>query len=302
MTGERLSRARRELVFARSGGVCQRLECDNAITLETFHAAHLRARANGGVLDDSNLQAWCSRCNLTLGARDAADPRLTPREWQLSALDQVTARIMQSGAATVSAAPGAGRTVFAALVFEHLRDAGFVDRMVVFVPNRHLVEQWASALYKSRHIELKPNSAIERPGQAGVVVTYQSLNNRESLEVHMSQASRRTLLVLDEVHHVAQGLGGELPAWARNIGELAGDIASHQLNVAGVLNLSGTLWRSAPGERISTVRYRQVDDARLESMVDFEVTVGELVSPRRATANRPLPTRRSSPARRLSES
>jgi hypothetical protein len=33
-----------------------------------------------------------------------------------------------------------------------------------------------------------------------------------------------------------------------------------------------TLWRSAPVERISTVRYRTVDEERLQSDVDFEVT------------------------------
>lgn len=58
---------------------------------------------------------------------------------------------------------------------------------------------------------------------------------------------------------------------------LAGDVEG-DLNVAGVLNLSGTLWRSARGERISTVRYTTLDDNRLESRVDFEVTVAELVA------------------------
>ena len=37
------------------------------------------------------------------------------------------------------------------------------------------------------------------------------------------------------------------------------------------------LWRSAPNERISTVRYRRVDDDRLESLVDYVVGVAELV-------------------------
>lgn len=274
----RPSQPLRERVFARSNGQCEHDGCGETIALETFHVAHLRARAHGGPLHESNLAAWCARCNLTMGARDTADRRLVPREWQLAALNQVISTIARSGAATVSAAPGAGKTVFAGLVFEVLREAGVVDRMLAFVPRRALVNQWAEALAAGRHLELKPHSAIERAGQDGAVVTYQSLGSRDALEPHQAQVDRRrTLLVLDEVHHVGERPGGVLPAWARNVGELAGDVAANKLGVAGVLNLSGTLWRSARGERISTVRYRTIDDNRLESLVDFEVTVGELV-------------------------
>jgi superfamily II DNA or RNA helicase len=275
---DRPSPALRERVFARSDGQCQRPDCDAAITLETFHVAHLRARAHGGPVHESNLEAWCAPCNLTMGSNDADDRRLAPREWQRAALDGITDTIARSGAATVVAAPGAGKTVFAALVFEALYEAGLVDRMLVFVPRFALVDQWVEALAATRHLQLKPRSAIERDGQHGAVVTYQSLDSRDRVQAHRVQIERRrTLLVLDEVHHVGDRSNGVLPAWARNVGELAGDVEAHNLNVTGVLNLSGTLWRSARGERITTVRYRTIDDNRLESIRDFEVTVGELV-------------------------
>jgi len=179
----------------------------------------------------------------------------------------------------VSAAPGAGKTVFAGLVFEALREADVVDRMVALVPRRPLVDQWVEALNRDRQIELKPHTAIERLGQLGVVATYQSLGTQDVLTTHQLQAKNgRTLLVLDEVHHLGDRQDGMLPAWARNVSVLAGDIESGKLGVSGVLNLSGTLWRSASSERISTVRYRRLDDNRLESLVDFDVSVGELVS------------------------
>jgi hypothetical protein len=73
--------------------------------------------------------------------------------------------------------------------------------------------------------------------------------------VHRRQAKlARTLLILDEVHHVGEPVHGRRPAWARNVADLAGTVDA-DLHVAGVLNLSGTLWRSNKGERISTVRY-----------------------------------------------
>ena len=282
-----MSNAQRELLFARSEGVCQcdgacgvhEGRCTTAITLESFHRSHLRSRAHGGSDHESNLEAWCSRCNLTLQARDARDTRLAPREWQLRELDNIVREIAQTGAATLSAAPGAGKTVFAALVFEALRDAGIVERMMVVVPRRGLCEQWAEALAATRHIQLKPHSAIERSGQHGVVVTYQSLPSRDQLEAHMRMArSSPTLLALDEVHHLARDAGGAHRAWGNAVAELAGDVETGNLNVAGILNLSGTLWRSDAGERISTVRYSPPDEnGRILSLVDGEATVQELI-------------------------
>ena len=281
------SRALRERVFARSNGICQCNGacgehdggCTTRITLETFHQSHLRAGSHGGPAHEANLEAWCSRCNLVLGARDARDPRLMPREWQLRELDRVIDAIVRTGGATLSAAPGAGKTVFSSLVFETLRDRGLVERMIVLVPRRGLGKQWADALVSTRQIQLKPHSAIERLGQHGVVVTYQSLANRDVLEAHMMQVRRTpTLLVLDEPHHLGHDPETGHKAWARAVSELAGDVESGDIRVAGILNVSGTLWRSHPRERISTVRYTPPDpDGKITSRVDATVTVEELI-------------------------
>jgi superfamily II DNA or RNA helicase len=282
-----MSNPQRELLFARSAGICQCIgacalhagRCRTGITLETFHRSHLRSRAHGGIDDNTNLEAWCSRCNLTLQSRDASDPRLPPREWQLRELDRIVGAITRTGAATLSAAPGAGKTIFTGLVFEALRDAGIAARLMVVVPRRGLADQWAKALAVSRHIQLKTHSAFERPGQHGVVVTYQSLPNRDQLEAHRLKSQQvPTLLALDEVHHLARDADGSHRSWADAINEFAGDVESHNIHVAGILNLSGTLWRSDKTERISTVRYTPPDqEGKIVSLVDGSVTVEELI-------------------------
>ena len=206
------------------------------------------------------------------------DTRLQPRPWQWNALEKVVTQIAGTRVATVAAAPGAGKTVLAALVFEALRASDRVDRMVVFAPRRTLVLQWYESLFRARHIELRPNSEVERSGQDGVVVTYQSLS-ADTVGIHRRLAdTSRTLFVLDEVHHVGEPANsGGRPAWTRYVAELIGDVHS-EIHVAGVLNLSGTLWRSKTTERISTVRYYQDnDDGKLVSDVDFEVTAAELI-------------------------
>jgi superfamily II DNA or RNA helicase len=266
-------------MFQRSGGRCEH-GCGREISIETLHVAHLRSHANGGLEVEENLQAWCTRCNYEQGAADVTDSRQAPREWQLEALDPVVARIKSDGAATVSAAPGAGKTVFAGLVFEALHEAGFVDRMVVLTPRRTLVTQWARALAGSRQIQLKPEGPLERKGQHGTVMTYAALLTPDNLNLQRriaAAADSRTLLVLDEVHHVGEPADGSAqPAWSRSVADFAGTV-DKDLRVAGVLNMSGTLWRSKATERISTVRYRTLAEGTLESMVDYEVPAERLI-------------------------
>ena len=268
---KRVPRALRERVFLGSGGECQR--CRLPITIETFHVSHLRAHVNGGALVPDNLEAWCARCNYAQRAVDVRDTRIQPRAWQLEALDPIVAQIVDSGAATLSAAPGAGKTLFAGMVFDALFDQDVVDRLVVVAPRLTIVDQWVDSLRDGLHLELKPFAAVERPGQQGVVTTYQSLTG-DNLDVHRLSRQARTLLVLDEVHHLGEPSHS---AWARNVTELAGSVMPPDLHVAGVLNLSGTLWRSKRSERISTVRYRAEGADRFVSEVDYNIPADRLV-------------------------
>lgn len=274
----RIPRVQQERIFLRSDGKCQK--CGDPITIDYFHCAHLRAHVNGGPAIDANLEAWCVPCNLKWGAKDAKDTRKQPREWQLDALGVIVRRIVHDQVATVSAAPGAGKTVFAGLTFEALADADVVDRMVVLVPRKTLVEQWESSLRDARHLELKCNREVERPGQHGVVTTYQSLNDA-SLEIHQTMADnsagRRTLLVLDEVHHVGERYKKESAAWAKNVKALAGEV-DREIFVRGVLNLSGTLWRSKADERISTVRYIDLGSGAIRAKADYTISAENLIN------------------------
>jgi superfamily II DNA or RNA helicase len=266
----------RERIFLVADGHCQscaRIGRQTPITMETFHVSHLRAHANGGAVTLENLEAWCARCNYAQRATDVRDTRIQPRAWQLEALDPIVAQIADSGAATLSAAPGAGKTLFAGMVFDALYDQDVVDRLVVVAPRLTIVDQWVDSLRDGLHLELKPFAAVERPGQHGVVTTYQSLAG-DNLDVHRLNQRARTLLVLDEVHHLGEPSNS---AWARNITELAGSVMPPDLHVAGVLNLSGTLWRSRRSERISTVRYRNEGFDRFVSEVDYNIPADRLV-------------------------
>jgi superfamily II DNA or RNA helicase len=248
--------------------------------LETFAVAHLRAVASGGATTPENLAAWCWRCNLAQGADDVRDTRITPRAWQLQGLTDpdIPFLILRQGIATVAAAPGGGKSIFAGQVFGVLAEVAEYERIAIFAPRLTLVDQWKEALYRACHLDLDTNKAHERSGCDGTINTYQALNP-DSVQIHLARAkAQRTLLVFDEVHHLGESdqASHQRPAWARYAMDIAGEIQA--LRVAGVLNLSGTLWRSTRGQRISTVRYAEDKDGRILSVVDLEITASDLIA------------------------
>ena len=271
----RLSRPDAAELFARSGGRCQR--CGVPLGVE-WQQAHLIAHTNGGATTLDQMQAWCRDCNLHQGSYDAADPTLpSPREWQAQALEVVLERIWQSGRATVHAAPGAGKTFFAGLVFRQLVDAGLVQRMVVVVPNRALQKQWADALAAWRiFLDWDPRDGfLQHPDTVGTVVTYQGLTGSAAGQIQQMR-SASTLLVLDEVHHV-----GDQKAWGTAVTSIVGSAETDDgMHAAGVLNMTGTLFRSSGNQKISTVRYERVlvdGVEKYQAVADFSVKASTLI-------------------------
>lgn len=276
----RLSLEERVELYRRAGGICQR--CGTELGAN-WHGAHLVAYANGGATSLANEEAWCPPCNLGLGPKDAVPLRpVELRAWQEKALPAILRQLHDEGIATLHAAPGAGKTIFAAEVFRALDAARYAERLVVVVPSVALVLQWKDALGAlGIHLDDRPRDGIfELPGTAGAVVTYQSLPS--TAPGHRTRLDRApTLVVLDEVHHV-----GEQKAWGRAVRIMVGDAAEDAIYPVAVLNMTGTLFRSSGQKRISTVRYRQLsteDGAKYEAIADFSIPTSQLIG----TALRP---------------
>ena len=152
------------------------------------------------------------------------------RAWQQEALDAYRAR---SGAAArdflAVATPGAGKTTFALRVASELLEARVVDAVTVVAPTEHLKHQWADAASRVG-ISLDPRF---RNGQGtvsadftGVAVTYAQVAAHALLHRRRTEA-RRTLVMLDEVHH-----GGDALSWGDAVRE-AFDPATRRLAMTG---------------------------------------------------------------------
>ncbi|MCU1416041.1 MAG: box helicase [Schumannella sp.] len=149
------------------------------------------------------------------------------RAWQQEALDAYFAATHRDF--LVSATPGAGKTTFALRLAAELLRTRVVDRITVVAPTEHLKTQWADAAHRAG-IRLDPRfsnrHARESRQYHGVVVTYAQVAVKASQHRALTE-SRRTLVILDEVHH-----GGDALSWGDAIRE-AFEPATRRLSLTG---------------------------------------------------------------------
>jgi superfamily II DNA or RNA helicase len=183
------------------------------------------------------------------------------RAWQSAALAEYSA----AGPADylLHATPGAGKTSFALTVASDLMAARIIDRIVVVCPTDHLRNQWAlaaAAAGLALDANLPNSVGPVRADVCGYVTTYAQVAQKPLLHRRRVEG-RRTLVILDEVHHAGDGL-----SW--------GEAAAEAFEPARRrLCLTGTPFRSRADERIPFVRYESAptDDGQpgLRAVPDF---------------------------------
>ena len=172
--------------------------------------------------------------------------------------------------------PGGGKSLLPVIAAARLIEAGIIERVCWIVPRDSLRLQaeeafadptWREALGHACSVRAADNTADPSRGLAGYITTYQGV--AAAPDLHLREMSRaRTLLVVDEVHH--------LPALAETDPAVAAQAAASDdeqasawsqailplLECATVrLLLSGTLER-ADGKGILWLPYRKGPKAR----------------------------------------
>ncbi len=179
------------------------------------------------------------------------------RTWQRAALSRY--REQRRRDYLVTATPGAGKTAFALTLARLLLAERVIERVVVVCPTDHLRTQWAEAAdAMGLPLDAALSNAVGpvRPDLRGYVTTYAQVAAKPALHAARSTA-RRSLVILDEVHHAGDGL-----SW--------GDaVATAFEQAARRVCLTGTPFRTRPDERIPFVRYETDTDGTLRSAADF---------------------------------
>ena len=179
------------------------------------------------------------------------------RAWQQEALDDYLAREPRDYLAV--ATPGAGKTTFALRVAADLLARRVVHQLTIVTPTEHLKKQWADAADKVG-INVDPDFSGRRTGRTsqdytGVAVTYAGVAAHPMLYRARCE-NRRTLVILDEVHHAGDSL-----SWGDAVREAFGPAARR-------LALTGTPFRSDVNP-IPFVTYTPENDGGRRSAADF---------------------------------
>ncbi|GAA3940510.1 DEAD/DEAH box helicase [Pseudoclavibacter caeni] len=178
------------------------------------------------------------------------------RAWQREALELYLER--QPRDFLAAATPGAGKTTFALQLAAILLDRGIVERVLVVAPTEHLKHQWAEAAARA-HIPLDPafrNADHVFGAQwTGITATYAQVAANVAVHKALAEA-RRTLVILDEVHH-----GGDALSWGDAIREAYG-------NATRRVCLTGTPFRSDDA-MIPFVTYEPQPDGTKISRADY---------------------------------
>ena len=175
------------------------------------------------------------------------------RAWQSEAVAAFDAH--DGDTFTVCATPGAGKTSFALTVAASELRRRRINQVVVVAPTDHLRQQWADAASEFG-LNLDPTrtnqAGVTLPeGMHGYVTTYAQVASRAILHRHRTQ-HRRTLVVMDEVHHSGDGL-----SWGEAVVE-AFDPAVKKLL------MTGTPFRSG-AEEIPYIAYEDTDQGRVST-------------------------------------
>jgi superfamily II DNA or RNA helicase len=128
------------------------------------------------------------------------------RAWQQAALDDYLSRDPRDYLAV--ATPGAGKTTFALRVAAELLERRAIRQLTIVTPTDHLKRQWADAADKVG-ISIDPvfsgRTGRTSRDYTGVAVTYAGVAAQPML--HRARCeNRRTLVILDEVHHAGDSL------------------------------------------------------------------------------------------------
>jgi len=185
-------------------------------------------------------------------------PDLTSlRTWQAEAVKIYLGEPQQDF--TVTATPGAGKTTFALTLARHLLSERRIDRIIIVVPTDHLRAQWGQAATKAGLL-LDPdlgNDRILGKEYDGYITTYAQVAAHPLLHERRAQPPHRTFVIFDEIHHAGDGL-----SWGEAVKQAFTPAVRR-------LALTGTPFRTSPGERIPFVKYEEDGDGNLRSTANY---------------------------------
>jgi superfamily II DNA or RNA helicase len=230
------SHSQKQELFIIAKGICQICGC--ALT-KGWHADHVIPYSKGGQTEILNGQALCSKCNLLKSNKMQT---FNLRDWQKEFVNQPFQKYQDSvinasvpNYYMLHAGVGSGKTSAAVLASKPFLSAGW--KVVICSPSENVKKAWSKDYHKllGKNIDWNFKFANDfRKEFDGISLTFHSLNPA-NVKVLINQnfplLNKKTLLILDEVHHLA-----DTKSWGDAIQEIG-------LHCGFILSLTGTPFR-----------------------------------------------------------
>lgn len=256
MTGRRFATPKqRRALWRAANGKCANCGCDLP---SNFHCDHIVPWSASGTTNVHQMQALCPTCNTRKG-------NLMLRTHQQEALEY--ANDARCGVSVkrilASVTPGGGKSALPVIFGDRMLSRGIARKICWVVPRDSLRRQAEHAfldtrfrriLGHNREVRAAGNDVNPTHGLDGYVTTYQAISSDPDLHAQ-EFACHPYVLILDEVHHVAEG-----SEWHRSLQRLVD-------RAALVIYLSGTLSRS-DGQKIAFVDYEMHPNGRQVPVVE----------------------------------
>jgi superfamily II DNA or RNA helicase len=217
--------AQKREVLAAHSFRCQGLNCkDPDLSGKPFDFHHIRPHSQLGATTRTNCVPLCKPCHLEYTRRDRIEdfgkPWLSLRQWQRDAVDRYVDNYEQK-MFVLEAAPGAGKSLFAATIASYELDSGSlgVEHVICIAPWTPIIK----SLKKSFGVyDLETREKFRYDDRRGVyqsrpyvpvtIDTYQAFCKQLSVDildrwVNDSAQKFKFMLILDEVHHTNTSSG-----------------------------------------------------------------------------------------------
>jgi superfamily II DNA or RNA helicase len=270
-----LSNSEKAECLAAAGYKCEGIDCtDRDLTSKTYHFHHVKPHSQFGLTTRYNTQVLCASCHQKIHSKHRKEVFTSTgwdglRQWQRDALDRFI-ETFNDPAFVLEAAPGAGKSRFAAFATQYAISEAGLDHVVFIAPWTPILDSVRKNFgplkldYRDKfHYDKKRGKLQAAPSIDVTLDTYAGFCNPVTIDVikHWQEVKGWTfMLVLDEIHHT-NTTGGKWGPYIERIASMSSKLVV----------MSGTYFRS-DNKPISFLEYEN-DKPKTNFSISFSECV-----------------------------
>ena len=255
----RFSRRQKRTMALRARFKCELCAAD--VSISKAHADHIIPYSRDGATTLGNGQYLCVTCNLKKGARMPG----ALLKWQAEALEEFENSLEEGRDVFLAVAcTGSGKTRFGVEAARRAYHRAWAEDIIVVVcPTKAISMGWGRALQGTRLETVTSFDYVDDACDA-LVMTYSAMAAHGGLvREWLKREQREPIVVLDEIHHVAESAPGSESGWGEAVTAALGGIARN------IIALTATPYRSKGRIALLDHYYTEAEGGSVIANPDF---------------------------------